>query len=97
VFENCVYDPDSGQLLSGSFMDYCLPRAEDMPEFYLSTNEVLTNHNVFGVKGCGEAGCIPSVPAVINAVLDALSDNGVETIDMPLTPERVWRAIHANA
>ncbi len=97
AFEKCIYDPESGQLLSGSFMDYCLPRAADMPEFYLSTNEVLTNHNLFGVKGCGEAGCIPSVPAVINAVLDALSDTGVETIDMPLTPERVWRAIHTAA
>ncbi len=97
AFEKCTYDPESGQLLSGSFMDYCLPRAADMPEFYLSTNEVLTNHNLFGVKGCGEAGCIPSVPAVINAVLDALANTGVETIDMPLTPERVWRAIHAAA
>ncbi len=94
AFEKCTYDPESGQLLSGSFMDYCLPRAADMPEFFLTTNEVLTNHNAFGVKGCGEAGCIPSVPAVINAVLDALTDNGVETIDMPLTPDRVWRAIH---
>ncbi|MDP7343401.1 MAG: xanthine dehydrogenase family protein molybdopterin-binding subunit [Alphaproteobacteria bacterium] len=92
VYENCVYDSDSGQLLSGSFMDYCLPRADDMPEFYLATNEVLTEHNSFGVKGCGEAGCIPSVPAVVNAVLDALASRGVEQIDMPLTPERIWRA-----
>ena len=92
VFENCVYDSDSGQLLSGSFMDYCLPRADDMPEFYLATNEVLTEHSSFGVKGCGEAGCIPSVPAVVNAVLDALASRGVEQIDMPLTQERIWRA-----
>ncbi|HJN61974.1 MAG TPA: molybdopterin cofactor-binding domain-containing protein, partial [Alphaproteobacteria bacterium] len=96
VFENCVYDSDSGQLLSGSFMDYCLPRADDMPEFYLATNEVLTEHSSFGVKGCGEAGCIPSVPAVVNAVLDALASRGVEQIDMPLTPERIWRAANAN-
>ena len=95
VFENCVYDSDSGQLISGSFMDYCLPRADDMPEFFLATNEVLTEQNVFGVKGCGEAGCIPSVPAVVSAVLDALAVRGVETIDMPLTPERIWRAAQA--
>ena len=95
VFENCVYDPDSGQLVSGSFMDYCLPRADDMPEFFLATNEVLTEQNSFGVKGCGEAGCIPSVPAVVSAVLDALAVRGVETIDMPLTPERIWRAAQA--
>lgn len=95
VFENCVYDSDSGQLVSGSFMDYCLPRADDMPEFFLATNEVLTEQNVFGVKGCGEAGCIPSVPAVVSAVLDALAVRGVESIDMPLTPERIWRAAQA--
>ena len=95
VFENCVYDSDSGQLISGSFMDYCMPRADDMPEFFLATNEVLTEQNVFGVKGCGEAGCIPSVPAVVSAVLDALAVRGVETIDMPLTPERIWRAAQA--
>ena len=95
VFENCVYDSDSGQLISGSFMDYFLPRADDMPEFFLATNEVLTEQNVFGVKGCGEAGCIPSVPAVVSAVLDALAVRGVETIDMPLTPERIWRAAQA--
>ncbi len=96
VFENCTYDSESGQLLSGSFMDYCLPRADDMPEFFLSTNEVLTEQNSFGIKGCGEAGCIPSVPAVVNAVLDALAVRGVETIDMPLTPERIWRAAQAS-
>ncbi|MFP6690940.1 MAG: xanthine dehydrogenase family protein molybdopterin-binding subunit, partial [Alphaproteobacteria bacterium] len=76
VFENCVYDSDSGQLISGSFMDYCLPRADDMPEFFLATNEVLTEQNVFGVKGCGEAGCIPSAPAVLSAVLAALAVRG---------------------
>ena len=96
VFENCVYDPDSGQLLSGSFMDYCMPRADDMPEFFLATNEVLTKQNSFGLKGCGEAGCIPSVPAVVSAVLDALAVRGVEHIDMPLTPERIWRAAQAS-
>lgn len=96
VYENCTYDSKSGQLLSGSFMDYCMPRADDMPEFFLANNEVLTEQNSFGVKGCGEAGCIPSVPAVVNAVLDALAVRGVKQIDMPLTPERIWRALQAN-
>lgn len=96
AYENCAYDSQSGQLLSGSFMDYCMPRADDMPEFFLANNEVLTKQNSFGVKGCGEAGCIPSVPAVVNAVLDALAVRGIEQIDMPLTSERIWRALQAN-
>ena len=93
VFENCVYDEQSGQLLSGSFMDYCLPRADDMPPFALAANGVPTNQNPLGIKGCGEAGAIPAPAAVVNAVLDALKERGVTDIDMPLTPERVWRAI----
>ena len=93
VFENCVYDDDSGQLLSGSFMDYCLPRADDLPDFALATNGVPTNQNPLGIKGCGEAGAIPAPAAVVNAVLDALKERGVSDIDMPLTPERVWRAL----
>ena len=93
VFENCVYDGASGQLLSGSFMDYCLPRADDMPPFALAANGVPTSQNPLGIKGCGEAGAIPAPAAVVNAVLDALRERGVTDIDMPLTPERVWRAI----
>ena len=93
VFENCVYDEQSGQLLSGSFMDYCLPRADDMPPFALAANGVPTGQNPLGIKGCGEAGAIPAPAAVVNAVLDALKERGVTDIDMPLTPERVWRAI----
>ena len=92
VYENCVYD-DSGQLLSGSFMDYCLPRADDMPPFTLADNGVPTNQNPLGIKGCGEAGAIPAPAAVVNAVLDAVKEHGVTDIDMPLTPERVWRAL----
>ncbi len=95
VFENCVYDEQSGQLLSGSFMDYCLPRADDMPPFALAANGVPTNQNPLGIKGCGEAGAIPAPAAVVNAVLDALKERGVTDIDMPLTPERVWRALEA--
>ena len=93
VYENCVYDDESGQLLSGSFMDYCLPRADDMPSFALADNGVPTNQNPLGIKGCGEAGAIPAPAAVVNAVLDALKERGVTDIDMPLTPERVWRAL----
>ncbi len=95
VFENCVYDPDSGQLLTGSFMDYCLPRADDLPAFSLATNEIPTTLNPLGIKGCGEAGAIPSLAAVVNAVVDALKEHGVTHVDMPLTPERVWRALNA--
>ncbi|MGH6953772.1 MAG: xanthine dehydrogenase family protein molybdopterin-binding subunit, partial [Alphaproteobacteria bacterium] len=93
VLERCVYDRDSGQLASGSLMDYCLPRAGDLPSFALSFNEVPCTTNPLGVKGVGEAGTTGSLPAVVNAALDALSDLGVRRLDMPLTPERVWRAI----
>ena len=86
VYENCVYDEQSGQLLSGSFMDYCLPRADDMPPFALAANGVPTSQNPLGIKGCGEAGAIPAPAAVVNAVLDALKERGVTDIDMPLTP-----------
>lgn len=95
VFENCVYDARSGQLLSGSFMDYCLPRADDLPPFALATNDAPTAQNPFGIKGCGEAGAIPAPAAAVNAVLDALKERGVTHLDMPLTPERVWRALAA--
>ena len=95
VFENCVYDAGSGQLLSGSFMDYCLPRADDFPPFALATNDAPTAQNPFGIKGCGEAGAIPAPAAAVNAVLDALRERGVTHLDMPLTPERVWRALAA--
>lgn len=95
VFENCVYDARSGQLLSGSFMDYCLPRADDLPPFALATNDAPTAQNPFGIKGCGEAGAIPAPAAAVNAVLDALKERGVTHLDMPLTPERIWRALAA--
>lgn len=98
LYEQCVYDPDSGQLLTGSLLDYCLPRADNLPNFEVSTNTTLCKHNVLGVKGCGEAGAIGSPPAVINAVLNALEEFGVDDIQLPATPENVWRAIQtANA
>ncbi len=94
VLEQTAYDPQSGQLLSGSFMDYALPRAADLPDIEVDLIEVPCTSNPLGVKGAGEAGAVGSPPAVINAIVDALSDTGVKSIDMPATPEKVWKAIH---
>ena len=93
--EATEFDSRSGQLLSGSFLDYCLPRARDIPPLDASTSGVACRNNPLGIKGAGEVGTIGAPPAVVNAVLDALRPLGVETIDMPMTPERVWRAIRA--
>jgi aerobic carbon-monoxide dehydrogenase large subunit len=93
LLENCVYDKETGQLLTGSFMDYAMPRADDFPMFQLDTVCTPCSHNPLGTKGCGEAGAIGSPPAVINAVLDALKDLGVKEFDMPASPARVWQAI----
>ncbi|MGZ5477304.1 MAG: xanthine dehydrogenase family protein molybdopterin-binding subunit, partial [Thermoanaerobaculia bacterium] len=87
-----VYD-EEGQLLTGSMMDYAVPKAGFFPKFELGMTETLTSVNPLGVKGIGETGTIASTPAVYNAVADALAPFGVKTINMPLTPERVWRAI----
>lgn len=95
TLERTAYDPASGQLLSGSFMDYALPRADDLPDIEVEFVEVPCATNPLGVKGAGEAGAVGSPPAVINAILDALDEAGVRGIDMPATPERVWRAITA--
>ncbi|HET6827923.1 MAG TPA: molybdopterin cofactor-binding domain-containing protein, partial [Ramlibacter sp.] len=95
LLENCVYDRESGQLLTGSLMDYAMPRADDMPTFKLDTVCTPCTHNPLGTKGCGEAGAIGSPPAVINAVLDALAPLGVKELDMPASPGRVWEAIQA--
>jgi aerobic carbon-monoxide dehydrogenase large subunit len=96
LYENTVYDPENGQLKTGSFMDYCMPRADNFIPFKLETNTTLCAHNPLGAKGCGEAGTIGAPPAIINAVIDALAPLGVSTIEMPATPERVWRAIAAD-
>ena len=96
--EAAVYDPESGQLLSGSYMDYAMPRADDLPMFVVDHSSATPcTHNPLGVKGCGEAGAIGSPPALVNAVIDALNGGGigVEHIDMPLSPHRVWNAIQA--
>jgi aerobic carbon-monoxide dehydrogenase large subunit len=91
MLEGAVYDKQSGQLLTGSYMDYTMPRADDLPSFKVDTCVTACTHNPLGVKGCGEAGAIGSPPAFINALTDAL---GVKDIAMPATPERVWRAAH---
>ena len=93
LFEATRFDARSGQLLSGSLMDYCLPRARDLPPLDVSTAGVRCRNNPLGIKGAGEVGTIGAPPAVVNAVLDALGPLGVTAIDMPMTPERVWRAI----
>ncbi|RYZ13088.1 MAG: xanthine dehydrogenase family protein molybdopterin-binding subunit [Comamonadaceae bacterium] len=97
LMENCVYDEETGQLLTGSFMDYAMPRAADFPQFKLDTLSTPCTHNPLGAKGCGEAGAIGSPPAVINAVLDALRPLGVRDFDMPASPHRVWEAIRTGA
>jgi carbon-monoxide dehydrogenase large subunit len=94
VLERTAYDRESGQLVSGSFMDYALPRADDLPDIEVDFVEVPCASNPLGVKGAGEAGAVGSPPAVVNAIVDALKADGVVTIDMPATPERVWEAIH---
>jgi aerobic carbon-monoxide dehydrogenase large subunit len=91
--EQTVYD-EQGQLLTGSFMDYAMPRASDSPRFTIASHPVPAKTNTLGVKGCGEAGCAGALPSIMNAVVDALSEVGVTHIDMPVTPEKVWRAIH---
>ena len=95
AFEHVVYDPESGQLLSGSFLDYCVPRAGQVPMIDFVSLETPAPSNPAGFKGCGEAGAAGAPPAFANAVVDALKPLGVRHIDMPLTPERVWRAIRA--
>ena len=89
LLEGCVYDSETGQLITGSYMDYCMPRADDVPCYDVGLTKTEAPSNPLGVKGCGEAGAIGATPAVINAITDAL---GIEGLDMPATPERVWRA-----
>ena len=93
LLENCVYDVESGQLLTGSYMDYALPRAHDLPSFKVGTKVTPCTHNPLGAKGCGEAGAIGAPAAAMNAVHDALLAVGVTRIDMPASPHRVWQVI----
>ena len=94
LLENTSYDPETGQLLNGSLLDYCIPRADDLPDFDTNTDETTPcKINPLGAKGVGELGTVGGTPTVVNAVLDALRPLGVKTIEMPATPEKIWRAI----
>src|SRR5882762_1033825 len=93
LYEELTYEPTTGQLLAGSFMDYAMPRADDMPTFDVDSHEVPTQVNPLGAKGVGEAGTVGALPALLNAVNDALAPLGVRHLDMPVTSARVWRAI----
>jgi aerobic carbon-monoxide dehydrogenase large subunit len=94
LLENCVYDPETGQLLTASFSDYAMPRADDLPDIHFAYEEIPCKTNPMGAKGCGEAGTVGALPSVMSAIADAL---GIVHIDMPATPERVWRAIREKA
>jgi len=94
LLENAVYDKETGQLMTGSFNDYAMPRADDVPSFKLGYKVTPCPHNPLGVKGCGEAGAIAAPAAVMNAVHDALAPVGVTHVPMPATPLAVWQAIH---
>ena len=95
LFENAVYD-EGGNLVTGSMLDYAVPKAHLLPSFEIDRTETPCPHNPLGVKGAGETGTIASPAAVVNAVMDALAPFGVEHLDMPLTPEKIWRAIHGD-
>ena len=92
LMEKTVYDSD-GQLLTGSFMDYAMPRAADVPSFVLEDHPAPATTNPLGVKGCGEAGCAGALTSMMNAVIDALADHGIRHVDMPLTPANIWQAL----
>jgi len=93
MMEQALFDTSGGQLVTGSFMDYAMPRASDLSPVEVKSNPVPTKQNPLGVKGAGEAGCVGALPAVANAIVDALSPLGIRHIEMPATPERVWRTI----
>jgi carbon-monoxide dehydrogenase large subunit len=93
LYEQCWYDRENGQLLTGSFMDYAMPRADQLPFFRTELSEVPCTTHPLGMRPAGEGGTTPALGAVVNAVVDALSEYGVRHVEMPTTPERIWRAI----
>jgi carbon-monoxide dehydrogenase large subunit len=93
LWEHCVYDPASGQCLSASFMDYAMPRADALPSFATGLSEVPAPSNPHGIRGGGEGGTTPALAVVVNSVVDALAEYGVTHMEMPVTPEKIWRAI----
>lgn len=96
LYEDLVIHPHTGQIMTGSFMDYTLARAKDLSGFKVSFNEIPCQTNPLGIKGCGEAGTVGAHPAAMNAVIDALSHIGITHLNCPATPQRVWRAIHGS-
>jgi carbon-monoxide dehydrogenase large subunit len=97
LFEHVYYEPDTGQLISGSLMDYALPHAHDLPSYTTSISEIPATTHPLGIRPAGESGITPALGTVINAVVDALAEFGVTHLDMPATPEKVWRAIHGKS
>jgi len=93
LFEQTVYD-ENGQLLTGEFMDYAIPRAKNIPDYVMGSTVTPSPTNPLGIKGCGEAGTIGATPAIANAVMDALAPLGIRHLGLPLTPEKIWRAIN---
>src|SRR5690606_8455669 len=91
--EQVVWDKETGQLLTASFLDYAMPRADTLCDMVIKSNPVPTQYNPLGAKGAGEDGTVGAMPAVMNAIMDALAPLGVRELDMPATPDRVWRAI----
>jgi carbon-monoxide dehydrogenase large subunit len=94
LWEACAYDAETGQLLASTMMDYAMPRADMLPAFKTEISEVPSTAHPLGLRGGGEGGTTPALGAVVNAIVDALAELGVEHIEMPATAERVWRAIH---
>jgi aerobic carbon-monoxide dehydrogenase large subunit len=95
LWELCHYEPETGQLTSATFMEYALPRADALPSFTTELSEVPSTTNPLGLRGGGEGGTTPALGALVNAIVDALAELGVEHVEMPATPERVWRAMRA--
>jgi carbon-monoxide dehydrogenase large subunit len=93
MWEECALDPSSGQPLSGLFLDYGMPRSDNLPSFATEIVEVLSPTNPFGIKAGGEGGCTPALAVVVSAILDALAQLGVRDVTMPATPLKVWQAI----
>jgi carbon-monoxide dehydrogenase large subunit len=94
LFESAVYEPDSGQIMTGSFMDYAMPRADILPDFISEADETQPcTHNPLGVKGCGESGTIGAPAAITSAMMDALGSVGVRGIEMPFTSNKIWHAL----
>jgi aerobic carbon-monoxide dehydrogenase large subunit len=97
LWEQVVYDRETGQMLTGSFMDYAMPRASGLPSYATELSEVPSPTHPLGIRPAGEGGTTPALGVVVNAIVDALSDYGVRHVEMPATPERIWRAIHAGS